>query len=109
MSFGESDWPVAADATARRCALHRVRLEAFLRRLRRQHRMSARSGVGTYLAIHPGRIVPMAELVEWVYGEREDGGALAPEACIHSAVYLLRRSGFPIVTYPGRGYSLEEK
>ena len=65
------------------------------------------------LALNPGGIVPMLAIIEWLYGEREDGGPDdAPRAVwqrIHKLRHRLNAERFPgvIISHGStRGYSL---
>ena len=93
----------------KRCEIHRVRPKDFLRALRHTPRTILMTGVGTYLATHPGRLVPVGELAQWLYGDRADGGPLDARNCIYAAVRKLRDSGFPVLNQPGRGFTSEAR
>ncbi len=54
--------------------------------------------------------VSMASLIDWIYGEDEDGGPLHAKESVREAIWRLRKEGFRISKrYGGRGagYTLE--
>lgn len=57
------------------------------------------------LCMARGGIVSLEDLIEHVYADSEDGGALTADECIRIAVFKLRRKGYAIVKHWGRGYS----
>lgn len=83
--------------------LHRVGLKAFLRTLPHTGLIN---GVGTYLGAHRGRLCSSPEIIDWVYGEHEDGGPDNAPDCVRIAIMRLQRMGAPIATTIERGYRM---
>lgn len=53
-----------------------------------------------------GLPVPRDALIEEVYGDRADGGALSARSVLRTQISNLRKMGFPIVTHGWSGCSL---
>ena len=83
--------------------LDRVGLKVFLRALSYN---SLRTGVGTYLGAYRGRICSGAEIMDWVYADREDGGPENPANGLRVTICHLRHDGAKIEGHRQRGYRL---
>lgn len=59
-----------------------------------------------FLELHRGKMVLYPQIVEYLWGDREDGGPEDPENNIGVYVLRLRRSGYLIRTHYGRGLTL---
>jgi len=81
-----------------RGVLHVIGTPAMVMSLRPANLPKLMVGVSTLLAVS-GRIVSMAELVDWIYGDDPDGGPDDPEQTIRDAIRRLRRLGLPIKTH----------
>lgn len=94
--------------------LHRISIKAFLKALNpvepRKHGRppSVRRRIVGTLALAHGDLVTRKELIEAVYGDKEDGGPLDAEPSIKVIIHHLRREGWPIRSHWGRGYSLRD-
>lgn len=63
-------------------------------------------GVATYLHANRGRWVSHRELIEWIYGERDDGGPMDVRSCIARKIFALRRRGIEVENFHGYGYRM---
>lgn len=92
-------------------ALHVIGTRAFLKALRHgagNNKMpTLMLGISTLLAASPGEIVSAAKLVDWLYGDDEEGGPEWALSNIRVAIARLRRQGVPITTHGWAGYSYE--
>jgi DNA-binding response OmpR family regulator len=55
-----------------------------------------------------GLWISAPELVEYIYGDDEDGGPIAARSIIETRVFYLRRKGNRIRSHWGRGYRIDE-
>lgn len=89
--------------------LHTISTAALSKALRCGQRLPMLMlGISTLLAVTPGRVVTKAQLIEWIYGDDEDGGPEWAEKNITVAITKLRSRGVPIQTRHG-GYSYEAR
>jgi DNA-binding response OmpR family regulator len=58
------------------------------------------------LLVNQGRIVSVDELVEYVWGDDEDGGPVGAREMIRMYAVMLRRMGWEIDNIHGRGYAI---
>lgn len=85
--------------------LHTISTAALSKALRCGQRLPMLMlGISTLLAVTPGKVVTKAQLIDWLYGEDEDGGPEWAEKNITVAISKLRCRGVPIRTHHG-GYS----
>ena len=66
-----------------------------------------RSGIVNCLRTAEGRPVSYEDIIQYLYGHRADGGPLTARVIITVEVHELRKCGFPIKTFWGRGYSYD--
>ena len=86
--------------------LDRIGTRAFLRALGVRRYNDTLGTVMFALAARPDRITSNEDLVNLVYGDREDGGPEDAAKNIQIAILRLRRRGAKIRTYWSRGYQL---
>ena len=91
--------------------IHRVGLKSFLRALGPGGRATTVGrpacllvGLETLLGVNRGRTVSRTEMVDWIYGEEEDGGPLWADKSLDIGIMHLRRRGVPIENVHGRGF-----
>lgn len=89
--------------------LHTISTAALAKALRCGQRLPMLMlGISTLLAVTPGKVVTKAQLIDWIYGDDEDGGPEWAEKNISVAVTKPRSRGVPIRTGHG-GYSYEAR
>lgn len=90
-------------------ALHVIGTKALLKSLKcgaGNHKMpTLMLGISTLLAASPGQVIPASTLIDWLYGDDEDGGPEWARNNIRVAIHKLRQRGVPIKTHGWSGYS----